>query len=319
MNIVKDRGRWRIRQGKNGKNYSISLDHKPSKAEAERLMAELIAKSEVVVDKDMLLIDAIENYCSIKSKVLSPATIRGYHTIKRALPEYLTYKMLSDIDNLTIQRAINDYSVNHSPKSVKNAYGLITAVLSMYCPSFEPRCTLPMIVPKEPYIPTTEEVKRICDEARGTDYWEVIMLGAYGLRRSEIFAIDPATDLDGNVLKISKALVYDDNNNWVIKRTKTAKSTREIVICDELADSLRKKGCVTKAHPSSVFQWMARKEKELGMEHFSLHKLRHHFATVMSTLLPEKDWLYLGGWSSDHIAKTVYQHQQIARNNEAKK
>lgn len=320
MTIEKHGSKWRIRQSYKGKLFLLSVDHKPSTREAERLMWEHINNSSPVPTNNATFDDAVNSYCNAKSEVLSPTTIRGYHTIQKGLPDYFKYKSLSDIDNVSIQAVINDYAKKHSPKSVKNAYGLITTVMAMYCPNVTIKCTLPMIIKKEPYIPTEDEVKALCEAAKDTDYWVYIMLGAYGLRRSEILAIDPATDLDGNMLTINKAKVYDNDNKWIIKKTtKTAASTRVIYIDDVLAKEISEKGYTLQAHPSTVFQWMDRTQKKLGMEHFSIHKLRHYFATVMSTLVPEKDWLYLGGWSTDHIAKTVYQHNQIAKNNEQKK
>lgn len=320
MTIEKHRNKWRIKQMVKGKTYTVSVDHKPSQKEAEKLIYSKINESSPVPTSDMTFFDAVDKYCASKSQILSPTTIRGYHTLQKSLPEYFTYKMLSDIDNVSIQMVVNDYAIKHSAKTVKNAYGLITTILAMYNPQLQVKCSLPMLIKKVPYIPTDEEVKKLCEEAKKTDYWAYIMLGAYGLRRSEILAIDPKTDLNGNLLTINKAKVYDNDSNWVIKKTtKTVASTREIYIDDKLADALRDQGCALNAHPSTVFQWMSRTEKKLGMEHFSIHKLRHYFATVMSTLIPEKDWLYLGGWATDNIAKTVYQHNQIAENNEKKK
>lgn len=320
MTIEKLKKTWRIKQMEKGKVYSVTIDHKPSPKEAERLIYEKINSSAPVPSANITFYTAVDNYCNNKSEVLSPTTIRGYHTIQNSLPEYFTQRMLSDIDNILIQTVVNDYSIKHSPKTVKNAYGLITTIMAMYNPKLTIKCTLPMLIKKEPYIPTDEEVRKLCEEAKSTDYWVYIMLGAYGLRRSEILAIDPQKDLNGNMLTINKAKVYDNDSNWVIKdTTKTVSSTREIYIDDTLADAIRQQGYILKAHPSTVFQWMSRTEKKLGIEHFSIHKLRHYFATVMSTLIPEKDWLYLGGWATDHIAKTVYQHNQIAKNTEQKK
>lgn len=45
------------------------------------------------------------------------------------------------------------------------------------------------------------------------------------------------------------------------------------------------------------------------MPHFSLHKLRHYFASYMSSLnIPEADILEMGGWETDYVMKNVYRH-----------
>ena len=320
MTIEKRGQKYRIRQMKDGKRYTIALDHKPSKSEAMMLISEEIRKNAVKPQVDSTFTEAVDYYCNLKSEVLSPTTVRGYHTIQRSLPSWFALSLLSSIDSVAVQRLVNELAIRHSAKTVKNEYGLVRSVMAQFCPNLVLRVTLPMTQLKEPYIPTEDDVRRLCEEAIGTEFWIPLMLGAYGLRRSEILAIDVGKDLNGCTLSINKSLVQNSDEEWVVKNVnKTSGSTREIYISEELADAIREQGYVFKGHPSTLFQWMSRTEKSLGMEHFSIHKLRHYFATVMSTLLPEKDWLYLGGWSSDHVAKRVYQHNQISKDAERRK
>ena len=64
---------------------------------------------------------------------------------------------------------------------------------------------------------------------------------------------------------------------------------------------------------------MSNLEKTLGIEHFSIHKLRHYFASRMSALgIPEADILKMGGWNSDHVMKSVYRHSMIDKEKNAK-
>ena len=113
---------------------------------------------------------------------------------------------------------------------------------------------------------------------------------------------------------------YLINKEWIIKDyPKNETSIRQIPIPKSIAEIIFNQGYVYQGHPNSISKFIDKFCKKNDIEHFSIHKLRHYFATVMSTLIPEKDWLYLGGWSTDHIAKTVYQHNQIAKNTEQKK
>ena len=65
---------------------------------------------------------------------------------------------------------------------------------------------------------------------------------------------------------------------------------------------------------------LARVEAELGIPHFSLHKLRHYFASEMSELkVSDADILKMGGWKSDHVMKTVYRHSMMDRDEQAKR
>lgn len=51
------------------------------------------------------------------------------------------------------------------------------------------------------------------------------------MRRSEICALT-LDDIEGDALHIRKAIVLNENNEWVIKTTKTTEGTRDIVIPD---------------------------------------------------------------------------------------
>jgi integrase len=55
------------------------------------------------------------------------------------------------------------------------------------------------------------------------------------------------------------------------------------------------------------------------MQHFSLHKLRHYFASRLSAEgVPDADIMALGGWSTDAVMKTVYRHAMSAKTKEGK-
>ncbi len=65
---------------------------------------------------------------------------------------------------------------------------------------------------------------------------------------------------------------------------------------------------------------MTKLEKELDIPHFSLHKLRHYFASEMSTLgVPDADILRLGGWETDSVMKSVYRHSMMEKEENAKR
>ena len=89
------------------------------------------------------LAEAIDCYIAQKANVLSPSTIRGYRAVQRnATPELMKMK-LRDINAEAVQRAINNFASDHSPKYVRNAYGLISAALGVYKPELRLKTTLP--------------------------------------------------------------------------------------------------------------------------------------------------------------------------------
>ena len=178
--------------------------------------------------------------------------------------------------------------------------------------------TLPQKVRNDPYIPSDEDVRRILDYSQGTEYEIPIILACYGLRRSEICALTPS-DLEGDVLHINKAKVFGDGG-WIEKGTKTTSSTRDIIIPAQTADRIRERGYVYKGHPNSISEYLSTVEDRLGIPRFTMHKLRHYFATKMSALnVPEADIMRMGGWETDHVMKSVYRHSMMEKEEKAKR
>lgn len=297
-------GSYRIKQMINGKRYSVTVDHKPSNAEATKLIAEKM-NLKGYVSVDMPFEDACKAYIDAKSNVLSPSTIRGYRGVIRQISPYLMGTRTDAIKTQMIQLEVNRYSADHSPKSVANFNGFLMSVLNFYDIHIG-KITLPQKEKKSPYIPTEEEVKRIFEYLKGSKYELCILLSGMGLRKSEICALQDG-DLVGNVLTINKAKVQDENGNWIIKTTKTTESTRTIVVPDRIVELINEQGFYN-GHPEMIYRALVNAQKELGIRHFPLHKMRHFFASYMHQYLTDKQVQEMGGWKTDRIMKTVYQH-----------
>ncbi len=301
-------GSYRIRKMYQGNNYTVIFDHKPTQKEAMQAIA---AKMETVPTKhERITFEvAAKRYISSKSNILSPSTEREYIGTLSRLSSAFTNKNISDICQNDIQKEINRLAKKLSPKTVRNYHAFISSVLGVYRPELKISTTLPQKRKNEPYIPSDKDVQTILKHASGTMFEIPILLGCYGLRRSEICALNFDTDLEGNVLHINKAMVMNKNKEWVIKSTKTAASTRDVIISPNLAEKIRSQGFVYRGHPNSISDYLNRLQIKNNMEHFSLHKLRHYFASKMSALnIPEADIMAMGGWETDHVMKTVYRH-----------
>lgn len=226
---------------------------------------------------------------------------------------------IHDITALDIQAEINRLSKGRSPKTVRNYHGFISAVLGTFCPNLKIYTTLPQKVKHEPYIPSDEDVRKILTHAKDTEYEIPIILACYGLRRSEICALT-LDDIDGDVVKVSKAKVLGENEEWVTKTTKTTASTREIIIPEKIAEKIKEQGYMYKGHPNMITKYLEKTQKALGIPKFSLHKLRHYFASKMSALgVPEADIMRMGGWETDHVMKSVYRHSMMGKEENAKR
>ena len=309
---------YRVRKMYKGEMYTVTFEHKPTQKEAMLAMADELQK----VQKKHESMDfkaAAEDYIEAKRNILSPTTIRGYNSAMKTISKKFQDINIHDVTALDIQTEINRLAKDHSPKTVRNYHGFISAVLGTFCPNLKICTTLPQKVKNEPYIPSDEDIKRILECAKGTEFEIPIILACYGLRRSEICALT-LEDVDGDIVRVNKAKVLDEDANWINKTTKTTASTREIIIPLELADKIRDKGYIYKGHPNILTRFLERTEDKLSIPRFPLHKLRHYFASKMSALnVPEADIMRMGGWETDHVMKSVYRHSMMEKEEQAKR
>ena len=296
-------GNYRITEMRNGKRIRFTLDHKPTQKEAKKI---LDSKENNVCDKTPFKV-AAQNYINLKSNVLSPSSIRGYNIIIKHLDEHFLNTPIERIDLPCIQHLVNTLATYQAPKTVRNTNAFIMSVLKFYGSDVKSP-TLPPKEKKTEYIPTEEDIRRILKEVQGTQYEIPFILGTLGLRRSEICALTKE-DLTGNVLTINKALVLNENNEWTLKdTTKTEESTRTIVVPDYVAEKIKTEGACP-CTPHSLYWKLQRVQLKLGIPRFPFHKLRHFFASYMHDLgYSDKQIQEMGGWKTNNIMKTVYQH-----------
>lgn len=306
MNITKlPSGSYRIRETYKGKQYSVTIPYKPNKHEAKELIDHKINNS---VEKISSLENALVEYIKSKDNVLSPSTIKGYKSMSKSIPEWLLKKDLTEIDRLSMQKFVNEIAEDHSPKYVRNLYGLVTACIRLFIPEADISATMPQKVHTEDYTPSLEDVKRLFEDAKGTEFYVALRLAAMSLRRSEILALT-VNDLNGDELTINKAYVSGPNG-YVLKPTpKTDASNRTIVLPHDLAEEIRKQGYVYKYNPNAIDHFLRRRLPKLGIPFFSVHKLRHFFASYSHELgYSDAVIQSIGGWETDHVMKSVYRH-----------
>ncbi len=311
-------GSYRIRKNYKGKTYTVIFNQKPTQKEAMQAMAAELDKVQGKFER-MTFQAAAEEYIEAKRNVLSPTTIRGYNSAIKTISKKFRDINVHDITALDIQAEVNRLAKDHTPKTVRNYHGFISAVLGTFCPNLKISTTLPQKIKHEPYIPSDEDVQRILGYIKDTEYEIPIALACYGLRRSEICALKPG-DIIGNTVHINKARVLNENREWVEKSTKTTSSTREVVIPARIAEKIQKQGYVYKGHPNSITRYLEATEDALGIPRFSMHKLRHYFASKMSAMnIPEANIMRMGGWETDYVMKSVYRHAMEDKNKQEQK
>ena len=311
-------GKYRATLMRNGSRYRMTFDYKPSKREAEDALRELMDRKGAQVNGSLTFRQAADKYDDMKRNVLSPSTIRDYTRMCDRMPVWFVDTCIDEITQISINKVVNELSADKSPKTVRNFHGFISTILGTFRPDFKIYTTLPQKRKSEPYIPSDEDVKAILEELRGTMFFIPIVLACYGLRRSEILALTP-DDIEGDTVHIRKAVVLDEHRKEVEKPTKTTDSERDIIIPSEIADMIREQGYVYNGAPNSIIVKLTKTQDKLGIPHFSLHKLRHYFASKMLTLTDSKTVQALGGWKTDSVMKTVYAHSMKDEQEKAKK
>lgn len=300
-------GSYRVQKQINGKRISMTFDHKPTNKEIEAEIAHRLGYYNGKLTLEAAMID----YIDARTNILSPSTIKGYRQILNSLSIGFKMKPLDDITNNDIQKEINLSAGKVAPKTVKNRYALISSIFAEFRPDMKLRVNLPMMVRKEPYIPTAEEVRRLIAEAEGTQYKTALLLGCCGLRRGEICALTmDDIDFEHNIVHVTKDIVISDTNEWIVKTPKTAQSVRDVIVPDSVIESIKQNG-LYKKNPHNITEWMHRKEELLGIPHFSLHKLRHYFVSAAHEKgLSDASIMQAGGWAAPNVMIKHYRHAQ---------
>lgn len=312
-------GSYRISKVFKGKRYRMTLDRKPSKSEADKLLWSLIEENpEKGPYKEFQ--NAAEDYIKSKDNVLSPSTINNYYSVLRNIPENFKIRPISAISNQDIQICVNEYSKAHSAKSVRNMSGFISAVMKSVKPNFSSNVTLPQKVPKDFYVPEDSDIKKILDYSVKSRYIIPMWLATYGLRRSEIGALLTSDLSEDNIITVNKAKVLDKNRQWVIKTTKTVQSIRKIKVLEEVADLIRAlpEGPIYTGSLGQLNEYLQATQKKLGIPRFNLHLMRHYFASTAREIMPDSYVEKLGGWKAgSQIMKKVYDYQKDKQAQEA--
>lgn len=304
-------GRWRcqIYLGKaDGKpiRESVTAD---TKREAE-IRAAMRLKEYQGIKSHRTVKNAVQAYIDGKEGILSPSTVRSYLSIQK---NHFTVIGNVDIDKLTseqIQAEINKIALTCSAKTVKNAFGLLTATLKLYRPGFVPVVRLPERQKKDLNVPTDRDVKTLLNALKGHYLELAVMLAAFGpMRRGEICALR-SQNIAGSVVHVCENMVHDKDNVWRIKTPKTAADDRFIEYPDFVRELWTgKKGRLFDVTPNQLTKDFTLFLRRNSLPIFRFHDLRHYSASIQHALgVPDAFIISRGGWQTDATLKAVYRH-----------
>jgi len=301
-------GSYRIRKTYKGNNYAVTLNYKPSKVEADRILYDMINKNQKSMGK-LTFKKAAEDYIDLKTPVLSPSTIRGYTADLRNFDDKTLNTLVSKFDSKRVQLIVNEmYKSGLAPKTIKNRINFLITVIKDLRPELILKVEYPKKNTEEPYIPTDEEYTKLLQAAKGTEYEVALYLAGMGLRRSEICALT-LEDVTEDGVMINKAKVPIAGGYAITERNKTEKSCRFVPLPPKIIELIKEQGYIYKGSPNSINNFIHKAVKKLNINDFTLHKLRHFFATkAHSLMIPDATILATGGWKTDHVMKNVYRH-----------
>lgn len=308
-------GSWRVRlydgEDKNGKRIYKSFTA-PTKKEAEAAAALYSLDKKEREAHKMTVGEAIDAYIASKENILSPTTINGYRGIRKNNLQSIMNIKIDDITNSIVQSAINKDALHLSPKSLRNAHGLLSASLAVYLPDFTLRTTLPAKEHKIIELPTPELV---IDAVKGTDVELPCLLALWlSLRMSEVRGLR-YSDIKDGTLTIQSTKVTIGSEDFVRNQTKTYSSTRILQVPEYIMH------LIVKSKEDNESEYLVTLSRQTIRRHFQralaakgiqpmrFHDLRHMNASVMLKLgVPDKYAMERGGWSTPDTLKQVYQH-----------
>ena len=306
-------GSWRVRVyvGKDASGKAIR------KSVTGRTKAEALRKAAVyepVEDGEKLLAEAAKEYMEMKEPVLSPTTFRGYMKIYRTRIENdpLGAVRLDKLTTPLIQRWVSNMARENSQKTVRNNYGLLTAILGMYLPDKRFRVTLPQKKPVQFYLPTADDLNAVLAVA-DPQLRLAILLGAAGMmRRGEIGALT-ADDVDfqRGIIYVNKSMAKNEAREWVIKQPKTNSSVRSFRLNKEYIDLMPREGRIVDINPDQITMRFNRALTKAGLPSFRFHDLRHYATSAADSSdvgAGVKTIQARGGWSNTSTPKGVYDH-----------
>lgn len=299
-----------------GKNADGKPQYKsftaPTKKEAEFLAAQYNQANVDVCRSELTLKQAIERYIKSKENVLSPSTVRGYYVVLKNYLSDLMEMRIKKINAETIQEQFNEFAKTHSPKTCRNAHGLISAVLKIHRPDLRLNTTLPQKEKREIYVPDEQEVKSILQLSKGTSLEiPVILATQCGLRASEISGL-MIKDVHEQYIEIKQARV-DGLDGSTLKSPKSVAGYRKIPISETLHKILSESAngervCELKSNDISS-RWGKFRVKHGLPEELNFHALRHHYASKCLLMnIPQKYIAELMGHNSLDMIEKVYQH-----------
>lgn len=292
-------GAWNCRVMIDGQSYSFTHADKKT---VVRMASDFADEYRRKIDNPTLL-ERMREYVAENEERLSPSTVRSYNGMIRMIAERtprIANKRLSAITEQDVSDIVRPL---RTLKTKRNYVNFIHACTGKSAGK------LTGVSSKRVHVPTELEVKGLLQIFRNTELEVPIMLAAYGgLRRGEICALR-MSDIDGDFVHVSRAVVRDPSGEWVTKDPKTASSVRSVLLPHFVIERIQAQGYITHLLPSQVSNRFWKKQRNLGIPPYCFHSLRHFHASYLHYLnIPDAYIMQRGGWSTPSVMQSIYRH-----------
>ena len=292
-------GAWNCRVMIDGQSYSFTHADKKT---VVRMASDFADEYRRKMDNTTLL-ERMREYVAENEERLSPSTVLSYNGMIRMIEERtprIANKRLSAITEQDVSDIVRPL---RTLKTKRNYVNFVHACTGKSAGK------LTGVSSKRVHVPTELEVKGLLQIFRNTELEVPIMLAAYGgLRRGEICALR-MSDIDGDFVHVSRAVVRDQLGEWVTKDPKTASSVRSVLLPHFVIERIQVQGYITHLLPSQVSNRFWKKQRNLGIPPYCFHSLRHFHASYLHYLnIPDAYIMQRGGWSTPSVMQSIYRH-----------
>ena len=292
-------GAWNCRVMVDGQTYSFTHADKKT---ALRMASEFADEYRRKMDNPTLL-ERMREYVAENEERLSPSTVRSYNGMIRMIEERTPRIASKRLSAITEQDVSDIVRPLRTLKTKRNYVNFIHACTGKSAGK------LTGVSSKRVHVPTELEVKGLLQIFRNTEFEVPIMLAAYGgLRRGEICALR-MSDIDGDFVHVSRAVVRDPSGEWVTKDPKTASSVRSVLLPHFVIERIQVQGYITHLLPSQVSNRFWKRQRNLGIPPYCFHSLRHFHASYLHYLnIPDAYIQKRGGWANASTLQNIYRH-----------
>ncbi|MBP3250691.1 MAG: site-specific integrase [Ruminococcus sp.] len=298
----------------NGKRIYKRITAK-TKWEVEKQAEELRSKTKDLKSLDLTVKEAMTEYVDSRSNLIEATTLRNYHEMIRNRLKTIQAVKINKLCIVDIQKAVNkEASSGLSRRTIKNGVDLLKASLEFFDIKINfKKLQLPKDRPNSSE--NLPEVEKIFSALKGSSIEVYCYIALNGcMRIGELLGLKYSDiDFENHTIHIHRTQAVTEDGTVYRDYCKTPKSIRTVEISAELCNRIKMlphgndDEYVVPLTRKALYSRYSRIMKRNGLP-TSFHLLRKMSASVLHAQgMPDKYILYLGGWSTDNVLKSVYE------------